>query len=432
MQDLEQQLKLSRNELADLKEGFQSVLGLIDKMEHLGQVQDRLDITCDVERIWQVLSGEIRQFATAEVCALIMVDDETHDFILKDVLPHASEKMCRKEMEMQIDCGTFSWIIGRRQPSIIPSLAFKRNRTVIMLPLSTARKTLGSVMLLTPIRESAITQETLKLLGMLARQCSLVLENALLYDSLRKEHESLKQAQARILQAEKLASIGRLTSGAFHEILNPLNIISGYIQMMGMNKDLDVRIRGYLDILKEQSDRITNIVKDLLKFSQFSKQKVKNVRIHRLIEKAIKLVEHELKYDKIKIICDFAADVPEIRGDDENLTQVFCSLLSNARDAMPEGGTVRISTRLEHNGDRPSEGGNRIRVRVADDGCGISEENANRVFDPFFTTKETGEGTGLGLSLSYGIVKEHAGQIRVESKVAAGTTFIVDLPAGTV
>ena len=429
MTDMSRQLVSSQNKIAELEKGYQAVLEFIDKMEHLGQFQDRLDITCDVERIWDVLSREVTLVAAAEVTALFMVDDATHQFVLKGVSPDGQEAMCRKEIDQQVECGTFSWIINRRQPSIIPSLAFKENRTIIMLPLATARKTLGSLMLLTPIKDSAITQETLKLLGMLARQCALVMENSLLYDSLRNEHESLKQAQAQILQAEKLASIGRLTSGAFHEILNPLHIISGYIQMMQLNPGPDAPEGRYLKVMKQQADRIAGIVHDLMKFSRFPKQHVSAVSINHVIGEAIAVVEQDAAYDKMSIVRDFASDLPAVTGDAENLSQVFFHLLSNARDAMPpEGGLLHIMTRTGDAGRRLTHDGDRVQVRFKDDGRGIPEADIQRIFDPFFTTKEAGEGTGLGLSLSYGIIKEHAGQIRVESEPEGGTTFVIDFP----
>jgi len=429
MSSIKRQLELSRNQVTDLQTGYRSVLEFIDKMEHLGQLQDRLDITCDVERIWEVLSREVQLFAAAEVCALFMVDDTTHDFVLQSVSPDGSGDRCRREMDLQIECGTFSWIINRRQPSIIPSLAFKKDRTVIMLPLSTARKTLGSVMLLTPIKDSAITQETLKLLGMIARQCSLVMENSLLYDSLRKEHESLKYAQAQVLQAEKLASIGRLTAGAFHEILNPMNIISGYLQLLQMKAPEDSGFGGYVTTMREQSDRVTNIVKDLLKFSQFPKKNVTRVRIDEIVENVLKLGKHELKFDQVTIACELDPALTMIHADGESLSQVFLNLLSNAGDAMDAGGTLQISTRpAAGNGDSPRNGG-MVEILFRDNGGGIPDKDLSRIFDPFFTTKETGKGTGLGLSISYGIIQEHGGYIKVGDTDETGTTFIVGLPA---
>jgi len=432
MMDIQKELENSRSELADLKTGYQSVLDFIDKMEHLGQFQDRLDITSDIERIWTVLSKEIKQFAAAEACALFMVDDETQDFELRSSSPVETEGTCRKEIGLQIECGTFSWIINRRQPSIIPSLAFKENRTIIMLPLSTVRKTVGCVMLLTPIKDSAITHETLKLLSMLAKQCSLVMENSQLYDSLRKEHESLRHAQAQVLQAEKLASIGRLTSGAFHEILNPLNIISGYLQLIQMKSKSNADISGHLITMKEQTDRVSSIVNDLLKFSQFSMKNVTTLKVSELIDTALVRVAETHNGPNIRIIRNYDPDLPEVNGDAESLTQVFFNLLANAWEAMAGKGVMTIHTRRLEEMSTVENKREGIEVVFEDDGCGVPEKDIGRILDPFFTTKETDKGTGLGLSLSYGIIKEHGGEIRIESVLDSGTTLTVSLPVDAV
>jgi len=413
---------MSEKRITVLQKGYQAVLEFIDKMEQLGQFQEKVDIPSNINQIWKVLLDEIRNLVRIDICALFLVDEDTHEFILRNVSPQDKGPICQKEIAFQIECGMFSWIINRRKPAIIPSLVFKNKRTIIMLPLSTIKRTLGVVLILTPIEESSITQENLKLLTMLAKQCSLVMENTLLYEDLRKEHESLQEAQDQIVQAEKLASVGRLTSGAFHEILNPLNIISGHIQFLLMDKDLSPRISKYLNIMRGQSDRIAKIVKGLLQFSRYSKQKIVEVKINDLIEKVLSLVEYEVKFDNVKVIKELDPSLPPIMGDEEKLSQVLFNLVSNARDAMPQGGTLKISTRASVNSDF-------IEIRFQDTGCGISEENINKIFDPFFTTKEAGKGTGLGLSLSYGIIQDHGGTISVESKVNEGTNFIIYLPA---
>jgi two-component system NtrC family sensor kinase len=357
-----------------------------------------------------------------------LVDENTHEFVLTNASPEDKGPICQKEIDYQIECGMFSWIINRRQPALIPSFAFKDKKTIVMLPLSTVKRTLGVALVLTPIEESSITQESLKLLTMLAKQCSLVMENTLLFEHLRKEHETLKKAQAQIVQAEKLASIGRLAAGASHEILNPLNIISGHIQLLLMHKDLNPRFMRNLDIMRDQSDRIGKIVKGLLQFSHHPKPRIREVKLRNLIEMVLSMFEHEARFHNIEIIKEIDPNLPSIMGDDERLSQVLFNLLSNSINAMPKGGTLRISAKTAANEGQLSGKSGFIEIRFQDTGCGIAEENIDKIFDPFFTLKEDRNGIGLGLSLSYGIVREHGGTISVESKVNEGTSFTIYLP----
>lgn len=422
---------MTEKRVASLEKRYQAVLEFIDKMEDMSRLQDKIDITSNISQIWKIFSGEIQNSIKMDGCALFMVDENTFEFTLKHVSPLTVGPACQQEITLQIECGMFSWIVKRQKPALIPSLVFKNNKTLIMLPLVTIKRTLGVVLIVTAIEESAITQENMKLLAMLAKQCSLVLENVLLYERLRSEHESLQNAKDQILQAEKLSAIGKLTAGASHEILNPLNIISGYIQLLLMAKDMDPREQKYLNVMYAQVDRIANIVNSLYQFSRPSETRKESVQINMLIEKTIRLFDHENRYDRIVRELNLDPDLPLIYGTPDTLSQVFIILFSNARDAMPDGGTLIINTRLIPAGDPASPNLNSIKIRVADTGLGISQKNIAAIFDPFFSTKPHKNRTGLGLSLAYGIIQEHGGTITVDSKEGVGTTFTIILPCRT-
>jgi diguanylate cyclase (GGDEF)-like protein len=197
-----------------------ALLELIDKIEHLGQFQDRIDFPSTIGQIWEVFLGDVRGLIEIEVCALFLVDDATHEFVLEYVFPENRKAVCKKEVDYQIECGIFSWIINRRQPALIPALASENEKSIVMLPLSTIKRTLGVVMVKTPIKESFITHEIIKLLTMLAKQYSLVLENTLLYDRLMKKHESLEKANGEIrLLSRKDSLTGCYNRGYLNEHL---------------------------------------------------------------------------------------------------------------------------------------------------------------------------------------------------------------------
>jgi len=405
-----------------------ALLEFIEKMEQMSKFQEKIDVPADIDQIWEIFLEEVENSIDVDVCALFIVDEKTQEFVLKNVSPADKESICSKEIDLQIEIGMLSWVINRRQPALIPSLAVKNKKTIIMLPLTTVKRTLGLTMLFTPIKESSITQENLKLLAMLSKECSLVLENTLLYESLRQEHESLQKAQSEIAQAEKLASMGRLTAGACHEILNPLNIISSHVQFMLMDDDLKPNILNYLNIMHLQSNRIAAIVQGLLQFSRSGMQNLIKIKINDVIESALAQARHELKLDKIQIVKKLDNNLPVITGDMANLSKVFIILLSNAIYAMSKGGVLTISTKIYNKKEILAGKSDFIETMFQDTGCGISNENIKKIFDPFFTTKEAGAGTGLGLALSYGIIRDHGGIINVESEVDKGTEFAIYLP----
>ena len=184
--------------MAEISEKRNALVELIDKIEQLGQFQDRIDFPANIRQIWRVFFGDLKNLIEVDMCALFMVDDDTHEFALRYVTPEDKRSICQKEINFQIECGTFSWIINRRQPALIPSLVFENDISIIMLPLTSTKRTLGVVLLLTPIQENHITQENVKLLTMLSKQYSLVMENTILYERLRKKHSSLERANGEI------------------------------------------------------------------------------------------------------------------------------------------------------------------------------------------------------------------------------------------
>jgi len=232
-----------------------------------------------------------------------------------------------------------------------------------------------------------------------------------------------KQMQERLLISYKMASLGRLTAGVVHEVLNPLNIIASHVQLLLMEVEKGSKAEEDLKSIQEEIGRIVTISDGLLSFSRKKEIEASEVDTNNLLEGTISIVEPDMKLNNIRFIRKFDDSLPVIKADNNGLRQVFLNMITNARDAMPEGGALTISTQSVK-----VTGKSFVRIKFTDTGCGISSENIDKLFDPFFTTKEVGKGTGLGLSISYGIIKDHGGTINVESEEGRGTTFIIDLP----
>ncbi|HWT64889.1 MAG TPA: ATP-binding protein, partial [Terracidiphilus sp.] len=229
--------------------------------------------------------------------------------------------------------------------------------------------------------------------------------------------------ETQLAQADKLSSIGLLAAGVAHEINTPLAVISSYAQMLSKQMRGDQRLGPVLEKITQQSFRASEIANGLLNFSRTSTTEFREVHLNQVIHDTLSLLEHQFKKAMIEVTLELTNDLPPIHGNPGKLQQVFLNLLLNAKEAMPTGGKLRIATQA--NGH--------VEAIVADSGSGIAPEHLKRIYDPFFTTKtmpKPGErrGTGLGLSVSYGIIQEHAGKIHVESAVGAGTTFHLEFP----
>jgi PAS domain S-box-containing protein len=226
--------------------------------------------------------------------------------------------------------------------------------------------------------------------------------------------------EEQLQHSEKMASIGILAAGVAHEVNTPLAGISSYTQILkGLIDSRDPRA-ALLDKIEKQSFRAAKIINNLLNFSRSAGAEMERLDVNKTLLDVLSLIEHQLEASKIRVRKELASELPPVRGNENRVQQVFFNLILNARDAMPRGGWLTLTT----SGD-----GDTVVVEVSDTGVGIKREDVKRIYDPFFTTKGIGRGTGLGLSVSYGIVQEHGGAIFVDSVPGQGTTFQVALPA---
>lgn len=227
--------------------------------------------------------------------------------------------------------------------------------------------------------------------------------------------------EEQLQQREKLSSIGLLAAGVAHEVNTPLTGVSSYTQMLlGMMPETDPK-HALLQKVRRQADRASDIVNNLLNFSRTGgATEFTELSINQVLDDTLQLLEPQLRRNLIEIVRHYDADIPRAYGNAVKLQQIFTNLILNARDAIPEGGRIMLST--------SSTDEDTLTVEVSDTGIGIAPENVAKIYDPFYTTKGVGRGTGLGLAVSYGIVQEHSGHIAVESTPGKGTTFRITLP----
>lgn len=245
-----------------------------------------------------------------------------------------------------------------------------------------------------------------------------------LIEKLEQANIEIKEAHEQLSSAEKLASIGQLAAGVAHEINNPLGSIMLYASMLKRKIEKaaeDQQSAEDLKLIIDEANRCKNIVSNLLNFARQGRLKVGEININNLLLDVIKLIQVNPDFSGISISINDNSDISIIEGDKDQLKQVLLNLINNACEALETSEVKKIDLNL-------STDNNRIIIEVKDSGCGIPEENINKIFTPFFTTKKIGKGTGLGLAITYGIIKMHRGDIRVTSTLGNGTSFTITLP----
>ncbi|MBF0557683.1 MAG: PAS domain-containing protein [Nitrospirae bacterium] len=245
----------------------------------------------------------------------------------------------------------------------------------------------------------------------------------LAYDGLISDITRQKEMESRLIQSEKMASLGVLSAGMAHEIKNPLAIILKGIELLEVSPLKD-SVHDVLDMMKDAVYRANRITKDLLIFSREKSPELEEIDLSKVTDETLSIVEHIFKFRQITIVKNFSFDLPRIRVDSNQMKQVLINLLTNASDAMPDGGVITITASKSPNTDA----GNIMQLVIADTGRGITKEDTRKIFDPFYTTKKTSGGTGLGLSVVKGIIEKHKGTIRIESETGKGTSIIIELP----
>ena len=232
--------------------------------------------------------------------------------------------------------------------------------------------------------------------------------------------EELEKTRDMLVQSEKLAAMGRLTSQIAHELNNPLYGIMNTLELLKTEVSPESKRRRILDMALSETVRLTDLLRKMLSFSKPDEEKRQPTDINMILDEILLLVKKQMQENSIRISSSFDESLAHVYASRNQLRQVFLNMISNAQDAMPEGGTLSVKTMMK---------GERIQIEITDTGVGIKEENLSKIFDAFYTTKDSVKDVGLGLSVCYGFVKDHDGDIRVSSQWGTGTPFTITLPA---
>lgn len=471
----------------------QSLSGRVEELRVLNALGRELSSALKLDVLIELLHGRVRQLLPADVTVLALYDDGDLDFrgvfggpgeshetvswrspldasLTGRVVKHRDRLLIRdvdEDAQGSLDQGLGDEMERRGLAA----------RSWLGIPLTSGDRFVGVLVVVSETRD-AFDESQVALLSNLGNQLGRAAENARLYENLersdeairawneeleqkvaartsevegaRKELEKLNQElerrvdertteiqrmQEQAVQSGRLAAAGELAAGLAHEMNNPLGGILGYAQYdlerleRGGFEDLDAadaeKLKSHLSYIERESRRCSVIVDNLLKFAQSNPTTLARMSINGVLKETLDVTEKQMSMRGIDMEAVLDEGVPEVLGDPTQLKQVFANIILNARHGMPSGGRLRVETSRAEGSDGKED----VLVAFEDNGCGISEEHLGKVFEPFFRTGDVGQGVGLGLSVSHGIVAEHGGDIQVSSRVGVGTTFVVRLPA---
>jgi signal transduction histidine kinase/ActR/RegA family two-component response regulator len=414
---------------------YEDSLAKIRQLTTLYEIGKTLSSTLDLDELLKKALELLREQWGYALCGIFFLDREKNELYLRQFLGMRLEEIRDMRFRVGID-GIVGWVAETGEPYYAPDVS-KDPRYVRGSPVARSeaafpvkvRDQLIGVLDIESSEPMGFDEEDIKVLSSFAGQVSISIENAQLFSDLKRTLEELKQAQDQIVQAEKLRAMGEMASGVAHDFNNVLAVILGNIQLLFHQLDHlpPEEIRERVKAIEQASKDGAETVRRIQEFTGVKRDKEFTLlSINEIIAEVVSITQPRWKDQAQKRgiqieLTKKLEDIPSVLGNPSELREVLTNVFFNAVDAMPEGGQLTISTQPQT--DRWVE------VRISDTGIGMAEEVKKRVFDPFFTTKGV-TSSGLGMSVSYGIIKRHGGEILIESEPGKGTTFIIHLPVG--
>ncbi len=414
---------------------YEDSLAKIKQLTTLYDIGKTLSSTLDLDELLERVLLLLKEQWGYIFCGIFFLDRQKDELYIKKVIGMDLEKLKGIRLRVGVD-GIVGWVAKTGESLYVPDVSkdsryirgIPEARSEAAFPLKVRNQLIG-VLNVESNELMGFDKEDLKVLSSFASQVSISIENAQLFSDLKQTLDELKQAQDQVVQAEKLRAMGEMASGVAHDFNNLLTVILGNIQLLLHQWDhlRPEEVHERLKIIEQSSKDGAETIRRIQEFTGVKRDKEFIIlSINEIIEEAISITQARWKDQAqekgIQIeLTRTLGDVPPILGSPAELREVLANIIFNAADAMPEGGHLNISTR--------SAPDDRVEVKISDTGIGMAEDVKKRVFDPFFTTKGVNH-SGLGMSVSYGIIKRHGGEIVIESEPGRGTAFILHLRAG--
>jgi len=408
--------------------------------ETLRDIAAVLNSSLNLEEVLEQVMAEVQRLLEAESASVLLYDPTSDDLGFAAASTANPEILIGKRLPTT--AGIAGWVMQNRQAIVvdnaqhdprfdhrIDTLMKQTTRSLLAVPLIFKDTIIGVIEVVNRVK-GGFDQYDLEMLQVLAASAAMAIENANLYKDLQGRIQALQDTQAQLIHSEKMAALGRLVASIAHEINNPLQSVQTCLTLTREELDSNQnreKLDRYLGIVESEIDRISTIVRRMRDFYRPARPGLYPVDLHEILESVLELVGKQLQHSNIGLERDLAPVLPKIQANPDHLKQVFLNIILNAIDAMPQGGVLRISTILDEiQPDNNTLSRPAVRLTLSDTGDGMSNETKAHLFEPFFTTKPGG--SGLGLTISYGIIEAHHGQITITSQEGQGTIFTLRLP----
>ncbi|MCX7681077.1 MAG: response regulator [Anaerolineae bacterium] len=400
-----------------------------EELSALIEINRMVTSSLELDSVLEATIQGIREILNVEAGSLVLVDEETGALVFRKTFSPVQGWITGRTI--QPGQGIIGYVVQSGESRLVNNVERDPyfaadvddavgivSRAILCVPLRIRDRVIGAIEVINKL-DGEFTKQDLELLEAMAASVAVAVDNANLYRELADFAEELERSQAQLVQAEKMAAIGRLAASIAHEINNPLQAIHNALHL-SMHERLDeARRKQYLTMAQAEVQRLIEIVQRMLDFYRPSRGGMEPTNVNYVAENVLALAQKRLQHGHVRVHTSFDPSLPLVPMVADQITQVFLNIVINAIEAMPSGGDLWLETGL-------SEDGRWVLTSFRDTGQGMSAEQLANLFEPFYTTKA--DGTGLGLAISYGIIERHGGEIEVSSQINEGTTFIVKLP----
>lgn len=391
-----------------------------------------INSSLDISEVLESSMRSMEEMMNAEASSIFELDPDREELFFR--VARGDSEASPKEIRMKIGEGVVGWVARSGEPLLVPDTGEEsrfsdkvdrhtgfRTRSIAAVPIRNRGRIVGVLEVLNKRGPRPFDAEDVEVLTLAANQVGIAMENARLHERLRERfaltRAELKETQARLLRSERLAALGGLSQGVAHEVRNPVMSIGGFAQRLRKRFAPGDPGAKYVDIILKETARLQKMVEDVDRFTRMPEPVLRDIKLSTLVRGVLGIWDEEHGTEEIKMETRLVPEDPTVRIDRDQMTRALIHLLCNAKEAMPEGGTLSLLTRWE---------GRTLVISVKDTGTGIAPEDLDRIFDPFFTSKT--QGSGLGLTTVNRIVGDHGGEVKVSSAPGAGTEVEIFLP----